>query len=258
MAALGLAGEERFVDQCAAGRQRVEDVREERPVQVARDDDQVEPRLAEIDARRFKIHVLNPNVELEPNGLPAQPIEGAGITIDSGDGKTRCRKQQRMPAFSAGHVEHASRVGQQIDVVNQPRRWPGRLRLVKRAWTAPLRHPIRQLVDSREPRLCQQPRDEPAADGVLAAHEQRLVQVVEHGRSAGRQVDGEQACPGDVPKRRELVRRADVEHGGAGLYERGRVNVGDAPDLVIESRIEMHACLRYRGPQGPASHPVPN
>ena len=91
-----------------------------------------------------------------------------------------------------------------------------------------------------EPGLCQQPRGNAAANRVLAADEHKLVRGVEHGRRAGRQVQREQSRAGDMSEGRELVRCADVEHGGAGIDQRRRLLASDTPDLHIEAGIQLH------------------
>ena len=125
-AALGLADEERLVDQDATRRERAHQVRDERPVQVARDDNHVELVGAQVDLRRLEIHRHDPYVELEPKRLRAESIECIGVTIDGRHLEARRGKQQRVPALSAGDVEHAAAGGQQVGVVDQPRRRPRR------------------------------------------------------------------------------------------------------------------------------------
>ena len=93
-------------------------------MQVACDDDQVEPGGAEVDAGRLEVHDLDPHVELEPKGVCAKSIERVGITIDGRHGKACGGQQQRVTALPTGDVERTAGGRQQVDVVHQPRRWP--------------------------------------------------------------------------------------------------------------------------------------
>ena len=210
-------------------------------MQVARDDDEIEPGSIQHDAGRLEVDCLDADVELEPHGVCAQPIERILVAIDGRHHKARGRQQQRVTAPPTGHVERLTSAGQQVDVVHEPRRRPRHRRQVKGPGATPSRHAIGQFVHGREPGLCQQAGREPAANRVLAADEHRPIQVVEHGRRARRQMHRQEPCAGDVSERRELVRRPDVEHGGAGVDQRRRLLAGDAPDLGVEAWIQLHA-----------------
>ncbi len=68
-------------------------------------------------ARRNLSFGLHVHVQVEPARVVTHPVQRNGITVDGGDGKARCRQQQRVAAPPAGHVQRAPRSRKQIDVV---------------------------------------------------------------------------------------------------------------------------------------------
>jgi hypothetical protein len=125
LAEAGLVHCERLVDEEGSRSERAEEGREQRPVEVVDDDDQVVELLAEVNLAGLEVHDARFDREIPADGLDGQLIDRPAISIDGHDGEPSFCQEQGVPSPPAGYVERVACVREKLLVGKEPERRAG-------------------------------------------------------------------------------------------------------------------------------------
>jgi hypothetical protein len=125
LAVAGLLHGERLIKKEAAGSHGPDESREERPVEVVDDDDQVVGLPAQVDLADLQVHHSGLQRKAAADGLVPQLIDGLRVSIDGDDGEASLSQEEGMPSPAAGYVEGVACAREKVFVEEEPGRRAG-------------------------------------------------------------------------------------------------------------------------------------
>ena len=125
MAALRLTNSKGLVDEDSATRDRVDNRRHQRPMQVTEHDHRAVLAMPQYGSGGFEINDFGRDSRLMTTSLCFcnQRQQCVGVPIDRVHWPSGHQEKQRVASFAAGNIQCPSTLRNQVDVIDQPLSW---------------------------------------------------------------------------------------------------------------------------------------